>query len=89
MGLSPVNSNASYRKPPNVHPKNGATIGTWECQTRTLLLVSDGTYPEVIITGRPYIVAVSCKESALFSKRHWPGLHTKEVRHQPWTEVPC
>ena len=28
MGLSPVNSRASYRKPPKVQPKNGATIGT-------------------------------------------------------------
>jgi hypothetical protein len=29
IGLSPVNSRASYMKPPNVHPRKGATIGTW------------------------------------------------------------
>jgi hypothetical protein len=43
IGLSPVKMNASYKKPPNVHPRNGAIMGIWGSQHS--ISAADGIIP--------------------------------------------
>lgn len=64
---------ASYKRPPNAHPQNGATIGILHRVSKLVLPSVEGNrdIPEVVSPGRPDFVAVS-----------------EEVGHETRSEVP-
>jgi hypothetical protein len=71
IGLSPVNIRRSYKKPPNVQPKNGATIGTlYRVSKYDHLIVQNRDTPEIVSTGTPHFVAIS-----------------EEIRHETRSEI--
>ena len=64
IGLSPVKMRASYKKPPNVQPMNGAIIGTYKMVREESRLgrgraFPAAAYPEVIIASSPNFIAIS------------------------------
>jgi hypothetical protein len=61
IGLSPVNRKTSYSQPPKQHPKNGATIGTYEIDLIRLIgvMIPRLAYPEIVATSRPNFMAIS------------------------------
>jgi hypothetical protein len=71
IGLSPVNMRRSYKKPPNVQPKNGATIGTLHRVSELdHQSVQNTSLPEIVSTSAPHFVTIS-----------------KEIRHETRSEI--
>jgi hypothetical protein len=72
IGLSPVNMSRSYKKPPNVQPKNGATIGTLHRVSKLdHQSIRQHRYrPKVVSSSAPHLVSIS-----------------EEIRHETRSEI--
>lgn len=53
IGLSPVKRKTSYKKPPKVVPKNGATIGIYHQSTSVYLHAFSLCYPKIVVACAP------------------------------------